>query len=298
MRLIRPTIITPAMLTACNVPETDYTTWASGTAYVVGNRCISSHKIYECLAGNTNYLPESNTIGTPPKWLDMGYDNRWKMFDAVVGSQTSQATSITMTVAPGLIDSIALLDLDATEIIVTMTDPTAGVVYTETVNLITKSVIVDGYTYFFEPIITDDAVVLLGIPPYSATSIAITINNPSGTAKVGTVIFGAQKYLGGTQYSPTVGIVDYSTKTLDIFGNYSVLERAYSKRMSCELFLENTMVDDLQRSLASYRATPLVWVGVDDGFSSMIIYGFFKSFEIVIAYPTKSTCHLDIEGLS
>lgn len=297
MRLIRPTIITPAMLTASNVPETDYTAWSAATAYVVGNQCLYNHKNYECLVNNTNYQPDLNTGGTTPKWLDLGYDNRWKMFDAVVGSQTSQADSITLTVAPGLIDSIAFLDLEATEIIVTMTDPVEGVVYTDTINLITKSAIIDGYTYFFEPIITDDACVLLGIPPYSAASIAITINNPGGTAKIGTLIFGTQKYLGGTQYNPSIGIVDYSRKEKDVFGNFSVTERSYSKRLGCDFYIKNTTVDDIQRTLAGYRATPVVWVGVDSRFSSMIIYGFFKSFDIVVKYPTMSICSIDIEGL-
>jgi hypothetical protein len=57
-------------------------------------------------------------------------------------------------------------------------------------------------------------------------------------------------------------------------------------------------VDDLQRTLAGYRATPVVWVGTDAGFSSMIIYGFFKNFTISITYPNNSTCSIEVEGLS
>lgn len=299
MKLIRPVAITPAMLTACNVPETDHAAWSSGTAYVVGNRCLYDHKIYYCLANNTNYQPDLNTGGTTPKWLDEGYDNRWKMFDAVVGSQTSQATSITLTLEPGLIDSMAFLDLEASTIDIVMTDPTDGVVYTESLDLVAKTYIVDAYTYFFEPIITDDSAVLLGVPAYGNASIAITISNPGGVAKIGTLVVGAQKDMGGTQYNPTISITDYSKKTVDDFGNYTVVQRAYSKRLSCETWVANNMVDDLHRTLAAYRATPAVWVGTDDGsFSSMIVYGFYKSFSITIPYPDYSTCSLEIEGLS
>jgi hypothetical protein len=286
------------MLTACNVPETDYTDWSAATAYVVGNRCLYAHKIYYCNVNHTNAQPDTNTSGVTPKWTDEGYDNRWKMFDQLVGSQTAQATSITLTIVPGLIDSIAFLDLEATSIEIVMTDPTAGEVYHETLDLISGSHIVDAYTYFLEPIILTDAAVLLGIPAYGAASIAITISNPGGTARVGTLVAGMQYDLGGTQYSPTIGITDYSSKTTDTFGNYTIVERVFSKRMSCELFLENTSVDSLQRTLASYRATPVVWIGTDIGFSSMIIYGFFKSFSIVIPYLNNSTCSIEIEGLS
>lgn len=296
MKLIRPTTITEAMLTACDVPETDYSAWSSGTTYALGNKVIYSHKIYESLqAANTNHDPVTATTW----WLDCGYDNRWKMFDAVVGSQTSQATSITLTLEPGLIDSMAFLDLEASTIDIVMTDPTDGVVYTESIDLVAKTYIVDAYSYFFEPIITDDSVVLLGVPAYGSASIAITISNPGGTAKVGTLVVGAQKDLGGTQYNPTVSINDYSRKDVDDFGNYTVVQRAYSKRLSCETWVANNMVDDLHRTLAAYRATPAVWVGTDDGsFSSMIVYGFYKSFSITIPYPDYSTCSLEIEGLS
>lgn len=291
------------MLTACNVPETDYTAWSSATAYTVGVRCLYDHKNYECLVAHTNLRPDLNTIeadpnDTTPEWLDLGYDNRWKMFDQVVGTQTQMADTITLTVAPGLIDSIAFLDVNATEIVLTMTDPTEGVVYSETIDMVTHSGVVDGYTYFFEPIITDDAAVLLGIPAYGSASIAIAINNPGGTAKVGTIVFGQQTSIGATQYQPEIGITDYSKKEVDAFGNYTIVERAYAKRMSCETMVDNTLVDFIQRTLAAVRAIPVVWVGVDDGYSSMIVYGFYKSFSIVIEYPTESVCSIAIEGLS
>ena len=306
MRIIRrvvndssDTSITEAILTACNVPEDEYAAWSSGTAYTVGTRCIYAHKIYECLVNNTNYQPDQNTTGTTPKWLDCGYDNRWRMFDDKVGSQTTQADSITVTIQPGLIDAMAFLDLDATAIDIVMTDPVEGVVYTESIDLVAKSYIVDAYSYFFEPIILDDAAVLMGIPPYGNASIAITISNPGGTAKIGTLIAGAQKDLGGTQYSPSIGITDYSKKEVDAFGNYTVVQRAYSKRLTCNLMMDNTAVDSVHRTLAQLRSTPVAWVGDNDGtFSSMIIYGFYKSFDITVTYPLNSVCSLEIEGLA
>ena len=299
MKLIRPTTITDAMLISCDVPETDYAAWSAATTYALGDKVIVTtgvHKIYESLqATNLNHDPTTS----PDWWLDSGATNRWKMFDAVVGSQTSQAESLSVTLQPGIIDSIAFLDVEASTISVTMTDPTEGVVYTETIDLVAKTYINDGWSYFFEPIILDDACVLLGIPPYGSAQIAITITNTGSTAKIGTLIVGAKKDLGGTQYDPTIGITDYSKKEVDVFGNYSVVQRAYSKRMGCSLIVQNSSVDDLVRTLASYRATPICWVGDDQGsFSSMIIYGFYKSFEITIPGPEVSSCSMEIEGLS
>jgi hypothetical protein len=297
MRLIRPTVITDAMLVSSNVPENDYAAYAAGTTYALGDRVIvaADHRIYESLqASNTGHTPASS----PTWWLDVSATNRWKMFDTIVGSQTAQANSLTITIAPGIIDSIALLDLAATEIVITMTDPVEGVVYSETIDLIMASYISNAWEYFFEPIITTDATVLMGLPAYGSAEIAVTINNPSGTAKIGTLIFGAAKNLGETRYDPKIGITDYSRKTTDDFGNTSITQRAYTKRMSCNLAVDNSAVDALQRTLAEYRATPVCWVGADLAFSSMIIYGFYKNFEITIPGPTVSDCSLEVEGLA
>lgn len=297
MRIIRPTVITPAILTASDVPETDYTVWSSSTAYVVGNRCLYEHKNYECLVNNTNCDPATYSITTVPKWLDLGYCNRWRMFDTVVGTRTVQAGAITVTLTPGLIDSIAFLDLVATTIDLTMTDPIEGVVYTETIDMVMGNGIIDGYTYFFEPIITKDSAVLLGIPPYVSASIEIVITNTEGNAEVGTLAVGTQKSLGLTLYEPTISITDYSKKEADAFGNYTIIERRFSKKFSCDLILDSSSVDDLQKTLATYRATPVIWVGSDASYSSMIINGFYKSFQIVVPDRFKSRCSLEIEGL-
>lgn len=298
MRIIPPTPITPAMILACNVQEDDHPEWVISTPYVATDKVIRDHKIYECLIGNTGYPPETNSSGATPKWMYLGYDNRWKMFDSVVGSRTARADEITVTIEPGVVDSIAFLDVVATEINVVMTDPTEGIVYQETIDMVSGSVVVDGYTYFFTPIIMDDAAVLLGVPPYVNATIAITISYPGGTTEIGTLAVGMQRDLGVTQYNPEISINDYSKKQVDEFGNYYVLRRAYSKRMRVDLVLPNEQVDGLQRTLASYRTTPVVWVGTDEGFSSMIIYGFYKSFKIVIPGPSWSECALEVEGLS
>lgn len=298
MKIIKPSIITPAMITSCNVPEDDYSAWLIGTAYVVGNKVLSNHKIYECLVNNTGYLPDDNISGTTPKWLFISYDNRWLMFDEVVGSRTEIAKSLTLIISPGMTDTITFLDLDATEIIIMETAPVDGLVYSKTINLVSTSGIIDAYTYHFKPIVTTDSISLLDIPPYSNASISITINNPSGIVKVGTIAFGLQTDLGWTQYDPTIGITDFSRKEVDIFGNYSILERAFSKRLSCQVFLDNSAVDSIVRMLAQYRATPVIWVAVDSGFSTMIIYGFYRSFAVTVKYIAHSTCTFELEGLT
>ena len=124
MKLIRPVTVTNSILTSSNVPETDYTAWSGATAYTQGVRCIlvSTHKIYECLVANTNFSPDVNLTGATPKWLEIGSTNKWKMFDAGWGSQTSISTPLTFVLAPAdIINSLALFNVSATSISVNVT---------------------------------------------------------------------------------------------------------------------------------------------------------------------------------
>jgi hypothetical protein len=437
MIIIRPTIITGAMFQSSNIPETDYNEYNPATGYADGDNIIvaADHKRYESLQnGNTGNTPSTS----PTWWLDLGATNRWKPFDAKVQSQASQATSLNWVLNPGLIDSIALLNIDATSTQVIMADQdtnlvvngtawtgatgvtpptswdlvgspsdflidslalkitadavnegisqtmvvvpgtemqllgiyrnTAGdiaqyavydvtnganilattdlasstvdstlsyvftvpagcvsirislmakangdivwfdtvslsdVVYNETTSTLTTIAVIDWYSYFFEPIIraTDTMktdLAEIGIPPISTASVTVIVTYTAGTAKCGEIVMGLKFEIGSMKYGPSIGIIDYSIKEVDAFGNYSITTRAYSKRMSCDLKVKNTIVDEVVRQLALYRSTPVVYVGSED-YSSLIIYGFYKSFEIVMPYPTFSECSIEIEGLT
>lgn len=234
---------------------------------------------------------------TPLFWKEVGATNRWKVFDEKFGSQTEQANLITYELTPGLIDSVALLNMDALSVEITLIDPTDGVVYNETVNLISTWAIIDWYTYFFEEfsVITD--VVKMAIPLYGSAVLKIEVAYAGSTAKIGCIIPGKQMSLGNTLYSPSVGIADYSTKTADDDGNYTITEKSYSKKLSCDVSLPNTSLDEVCRALTNYRAIPTVWVGMTN-YSAMIVYGFFKDFSIVMPGPSYSKCSLEIEGLT
>jgi hypothetical protein len=310
MKIIRPITITDAMLTASNVAETDGDSgeWAVGTAYHDGDTVrvttTGIHKIYECLTNVTGgSSPEVDVLAAVPKWLEVSATNRWKAFDTKVGSQASNATSITYTITPGVIlDSIAFLNLDAATIRVVSTDPGEGVVFDQTTDLISTVItgvagVYDWYTYFFSSEFRLTDIVIIDLPPYLNTVLTITITYTGGTAKVGGIVMGVLANLGDTQYSPSIGIHDYSIKEADVWGVYSITERAFSKKMSCDILIKSHSIADVQNLLSSYRSTLLVWIGSED-YSSTIIYGFYKDFSIVIGYPTFAICNIEIEGLT
>jgi hypothetical protein len=138
-----------------------------------------------------------------------------------------------------------------------------------------------------------DSIALLNISAQSyRVMMAADASSPSDIE----LVVGAFRNLGEMQWAPRVGIVDYSVKSTDEFGNATVVERAFSKRMTADVFVENVSIDETIRILAQYRATAVVWVGSDE-FTSMLIYGYFRSFDAVIQSPGGSFCNLEIEGL-
>ncbi|MBZ0106148.1 MAG: hypothetical protein K8H84_11010 [Sulfuricella denitrificans] len=298
MRIIRPTVISDAMLISSNVAETDYTAWSGATTYALGDRAISTttHKIYESIqAGNLNHDPVADTaLATPLWWKVVSATGRWQMFDGLAGAQTSHATSINVEIAPGRIDSAALINLDAESVTLELVDG-ATTIYSTTVSLALDNVF-DWYEYFFEPIIRKTDVAITDIPVFGSAHLLVTINGGTGTAKCGELIVGMYRDLGITLQAPKAGIIDFSRKEIDEFGNPQITQRRFSKRLSCDLFVENRLTDEVHRLLSEFRSTPLVWIGSKD-YASTIIFGFYKDFDIIISGRWGSKCDLQIEGL-
>ena len=300
MKIIKPITITDAMFTSSTAPETDYTAWNSGTAYVVGNRCIrvSTHRCYECLVNNTNFTPETNLTGATPKWLDLGPTNKWAMLDDKWGTATTIATPLTVVLSPWIIlDSIALLNVTAETVTINVTVDGSNV-YSKSVAMVSGGGILDWYAYFFSEITYISDVVFTDLLPYLSGIITIGFTASSGNVSCGNCILGSYYQMGSTQYGATSGIIDYSAKTVDAFGNTTITQRTYSKRMTSHVIVDNTIVDDVIRTLADYRSTPLVWIGADNIFTNLIVYGFYKDFDVNISYPYDSDCTLTIEGLT
>jgi len=171
------------------------------------------------------------------------------------------------------------------------------VIYDSTYNLAYTDGIDNWFSYYFEPIIRKRDFVEIDMPSYSAPIIDIWIINTGSTATCGACIIGQKLDVGLTQLGLRTGIQDYSIKTQDDFGNYNVLERAFSKKADFTIWIYNTRISAVQDTLSDYRATPIVYIG-SEHLTNTIIYGFYKDFSIDIAYPTVSICTATIEGLT
>lgn len=293
MKLIRPNIIDEAVLVSSSVAETDYPAWSLATSYSLAARVVKGHRIFESVQdSNINHDPLTADMGW---WVDIGPTNRWAMFDEKVGTLTTVPTSLSVVMQPGRVDAIALLQVEASTVTVMM-HLGSEEVYSRTLSMIDDSKVTDWFGYFFETIRPKDYVLLTDLPIYGEATITIALSKPSGDVSCGMCIVGRQSDIGGALSSPSLGINDYSKKTIDDFGNTTLVERSFSKRMSVKLTIDNTEVDRVHTVLSSVRSVPVVWIGSAQ-YSSMLVFGFFRDFEIDIAYVNFSYCTLNIEGM-
>lgn len=299
MRIVRPIVIDDAILVSSNVTEDDYASYDSGVTYALGDSVIvvsaNVHLIYESLQdGNLANTPADS----PAWWLEVGATNRWKMFDEKVNSQTINADSIVVVLAPAeRFDTVILLNISASSVHITVTDPVDGVVYDQTTELTYPSGIQDWWSYFFEPVARRTDFKATDLPPYTNAEVTVELDDSGSDVACGELVIGLSRTVGVTVLGPSVGIQDFSIKTQDEFGNYTILERTFSQRGTFDFYLDNSLIDELVRLLSTYRATPVVYIGTET-YDSTLIYGFYKDFSVVIAYFNTSLCSLEIEGLT
>lgn len=298
MIIIRPATLDDAALVSSNVPETDHAEYNPATPYNTGDRRIiaASHLVFESLEdGNTGNDP----LGGPPKWQEISYTNRWQMLRDPIADQTTAADEIEVVLLPGQIDALALFNLDAASLEITLDDPVEGVVYSSVVDLQDESAVVDYYEYFFEPIVRKTDYNAFDLPPYADAELTLRIVNTGSTAACGLLVVGRQRTLGETEYGAQFGLQDWSRVERDEFGRPSIVQRRYSKRATCSVWVDNDQVGYIYKLLAGYRATPLVWSAANGLYEdAALIYGYYRDFTATIQFPNDSICLLEIEGLT
>jgi len=186
-----------------------------------------------------------------------------------------------VVIAPGEIDSVALLNIDCQSIHIIMTDPIAGEVY----NDIKVPAMVENYNAIYSD-----------LPAYPNATLQITLANNLSNVFVGELIVGKIRTIGTTKYGVGVSLLDFSQKEADAFGNFTILERIYSKRLDVPFRMPIATHANLLRLLENYRSTPLVWI-VTSLYSTAILYGFYRDLQMSISNLSFVDCSVSLESL-
>lgn len=316
MEIIDPIVTNDAKLLFCDLPEADPLApeWDPLVDYVTGQRVSINtggyHDIYECVWHTPNCLnkfPPDYLTGSTVYWVKVSATNRWKLFDHIVAPERAYAgknnpgvkwgsgakwplgqnwietgnSSITVSVKPGKkVDTTSLLNVDADSIMIVMTDPVAGEVYNE-IKLLTTKVAAN--------------LVYSDLPNYPSATLEIIIRSAT-ECYCGEIVIGTLKTIGTPKYGIEIGIVDFSVKSADEFGNFTILERAFSKRINVSFTTPLATHAGVMRVLEKYRSTPLVWI-IDDEYSTTIAYGFYRDFQMSLPNNINAEGSISIEGL-
>jgi len=299
MRLIKPFTITEGMLTS-NVPEDDYDPWTTTDIYGVGDRVIYEHRIYESASsGNVGQTPSS----TSTSWIDVGPTNRWAMFDEVHTTRTIYDAPISVEIVPNeATTAIALLNLACRSVRIRIMDGTSTV-YDETFDMSGSLIGSNWWEYFFGAWIPQTTLLVLELPSYYYGTVLIDIQDSGGSpptpVSCGVCILGQLRTFSeyDVALGARVGIQDYSRKERNDYGDLILVERAYAKRATMQALLPNILLPVVYETLAEVRATPVVWIGSEE-IDPLIIYGFYKTADILIAYPEQSLLEIELEGLT
>ena len=295
MKVIKSIVTTDAILTYSNIAEDEHPAWLSGTSYNVNARVIYKHKIYErIVTGAGVTTPDLDQVN----WLYISYTNRYRMFDNILYSTSEKVGGIHFTLTPNQsVDSLAILNVNASSVRVVITDPALGVIYDKTIDLSSVSDVTDYYTYFYSPLITRlNTAVFTDLPIAPTATINVYISSGTALVSVGEVVYGIKKVVGRTNYGTSIGIKSYSRKEFDEFGNVTVVKRKNSKYCEYDIDIDNYMLSDIQRFFSDIDSVPCVFIG-NETMDELIVYGFYSDFKATISFPTVSKCTLRVEGL-
>jgi hypothetical protein len=303
MRVLPPIPVTDGTFTSSTIAEPDAgeTVWTAGT-YATGVKRINTttHRVYEVVADPSTHIdPVVGVATTPPTWVDIGPTNKWAMFDDVIGTVSTDNLSLSVDLDPDkVVNGVAGFNINgATSINVTMTDPSAGVVYNNDLSMLDNSSVVDYYEYFFEPRINITSFVLLDLPSYINASTSFTVVG-AGDVSVGTFVYGNQISLGVTNHGTGLQLLDFNIKERDAFGNFKVTtNRRTAKLVDYDVTIPTARIGYVYNTLSNLTTKAAVWVGTIETDDSTLVYGYYRNMNINIGAPTISSATINIEGL-
>jgi len=300
MRVISPVELTDAMVTS-NIaePDTGETAWNAATNYTVGQVAarFSLHRLYtRKVAGVSATPPEDDPVNWDEDYLPT---NKWAMFDQIINTKSRRASPLTVTLAPGFANSLALLELEGDQVEITGTDGAGGpVVYSRVIDLDT-SVVTDLYEYFFEPFTQLTTIILTDLPPYNDIRLTVTVTS-SGMVGCGQCIPGSVYSLGGTQRGVTTGVRSFSKKKENLDTGITRLKKGVSRRsMRARLEVTPGAETAIHQLLNKLLDTACVWLGDDTGdIEPLVVYGFSEDFELEVQGKASNYYSLSIQGMA
>lgn len=282
VNVLIPISVTDAMLTSSTIaePAAGEIAWVSGGTYVIGDFRIraTTHRVYKSLQAHTGRtaLPEAD----PTYWQDAYATKKWAMFDGFASTQSTITTPLTVVLRPGMINSLAMLELEGSSAQIVLKDAPGGTVVKTIVTSLQEPPI-DWYDWFFGTIKTKSKVIIDNLTPYLDPELTVTITAAAGvTVKCGMLALGQMKNIldsaafGGTKYGAKVQPTSFSYIKTDEFGNTVIKQRGGATDMAIDISLPSGSNNFALSTLKSVLDVPAVWsVNAGPAYDGLTVFG-------------------------
>lgn len=267
------TVDADTLLSSSIAAETTYPALTAGSTYNLGDRVISGGIVYEALR---NGISTWTSPLSAADWLLVRPTARWSMFDGSADTHyTATGADITMSIAVPAVNDVMLLGVLAGSVTVALPNGT-------------RTVSLSGST--------PQSVYITDLAGTAGTLTLTLTQHTSGVTQIAEVLIGSGITLGEIDHGAGVGITDYSTRTLDEFGNATIVRRGYSSIVSGQVWLDRSDVDRVLDVLTALRSTPCLWIGSRQ-YASTLLYGYYKEATMTVAGPNHAVLDLRLESL-
>ena len=271
--------------------------YSSGTTYAVGDRVIdtTTHTEYEsAVAGAGNPLSDTT------KWIKVGANNRFRMFDLTSNAQTTVPSPMVVEVTPGSrFDTLGLVGLFGDSLLIEIL-VSATVVRSITVDLLTRNT-TGWYSYYTGAFYPRTKFAVFDLPPYSTAKLRLTISNASGNVSCGGVAMGMNTYIGATLQNSENDAQNFSTIKENAYGDTELTKRRAVPRITTPILYKADIQDVLLRIRDDANAVPCLYAGIDDTdsgfFAGLVMVGVYLIFKLTMDQPNTGMLQLQVKEI-
>lgn len=282
-----------------NVPEIEpnIDVYDNDTTYGLNAVVQMEDCIFQSAKEDNKDVPVRNQ--TSLSWLYLGKTNKYKMFDEYMSTSTKFAEALIYEFAVNDIDTICFFGLEAENVKIEIFSE-EELVYEEIKDTYTRFVS-NWWEWTVQEGKYKKIAFFRNIPSFYGAKLKVTISFPGGIASCSHLIFGKSLDFGITLVDPkpTSSIRNMVSKEKQSDGNVKTTNSRIYKRVTLNVLLDSSRVDEIQSFLEEYSLTPMLFIGVEKesmDMNSLTAFGFYKDFEQPIGLNI-SQYQIEIEGI-
>ena len=286
-------------------PADNYTEWSVGDTYVVGQEVRytldgeSYPRTFRATQEHSGQVPASKSA----YWIDLGVNNRWRMFDGFNNSRSISTDNISgnieihvdLNMPARMLYLFGLRNVSEVAVIQKVDGSEVG---SHVAQLSAYASPVGWWSWLYgeRDYISSCAIKLNG--NYYSQRVEVFMSG-GGTAQCAQLIFGNDYYIGYVHHGATPRLQSFSTFSPDTFGSYTYVKRKNTRVGSYSVTVETREFDRVYRLIETFESELVILDANNSGtqFDSMMHYGKITDFAPSVSYE-ETNYDIKIENIN